>query len=205
MADAKKSGGGTASRSRQATKAGEPSSNKLVKILLMFICCAAAGYFFWTTMQIIETSDDALQQVIMPQPPDPATENEKREIQAAEEGLQNMSKSSSQAMFVALHAETQAKLPVDLPTSLVRRDPTPDPVPGEIVVEPDPPAVTVVILYMDEADKVRVANANVDGKEGVLLKVGTKFAEGKARVTKIDEKGVTFVWMRKSILAPAPK
>jgi hypothetical protein len=199
MADAKKSGGGAASRSRQAVKTGEPSSKKLFKILMMLICCAGAGYFFWTTMQIIEMSDDALQQVVRPQPPDPATENEKHEIQAAEEGIQNMSKSASQAMFVALHAETQSKYPLDLPTSLVRPDPTPGPVGPEVVVEPDPPLVTVRAIYMDE--NVQMAMASVDGEEGVLLKVGTKFSEGKARVTKIDAKGVTFVWMRKSFQA----
>ena len=194
MADsssARKSGG--AQRSRQAARTGESSTTKLLKLLAMVICCAGAGYFFWTNLQIINANDDAISMARMPQAPDQGMENEKKEIEEAEDGLQNVTKSSSQAMQVALLAEVQNRYPLDLPTSLVS---TPSVAIELAPVEPDPPSVTVVAIMITDTD--RVAMVNVDGENGILMRQGTSFSEGKARITKIDEKGVTFTWMRKN-------
>ena len=188
---AKKTGG--AQRSRQAAKTGESSTAKLLKVLLLVICCAGAGYFFWNNLQIIDSNENAVSLARMPQPPDPAMETEKQEIAAAEEGLQNMTKSSSQAMQVALLAEVQNRYPLDLPASLVTTSST---VIELAPIEPDPPMVTVVAIMITDTD--RVAMVNVDGENGILMRQGTRFSEGKARITKIDEKGVTFSWMRKN-------
>jgi hypothetical protein len=159
----------------------------------MIVCCAGAAYFFWSNLQIIDANENAANLARMPQPPDPATESEKKEIAEAEEGLQTVTKSSSQAMQVALLAEVQSKYPLDLPASLVAAR-----VETGVVdyIEPDPPMVTVVAIMITDTD--RIALVNVDGEQGVLVRQGTRFSEGKARITKIDAKGVTFTWMRKN-------
>jgi hypothetical protein len=173
---------------------GEPSSKKLLRILVMLVCCAGAGYFFWTTRQVIEENEYSLEEASRPQPPDPASEAEKSEIVAAEEGLENLSKSSSQAMQVALYAEVQNKYPIDLPSSLVAVAPVASGI-VEAPVEPDPPMVTVEgILIMDD---YKVALVRVDGENSTQLKVGDRFSENKARVTNIDAKGLDYIWMRK--------
>ena len=187
---AKKSGG---AHGRQAGKTGENSTAKLVMMVVMVICCAATGYFFWTNLQIIDANENAISQARMPKPPDPATESEKKDIEATEEGLRNTTKSSSQAMHVALLAEVQSRYPLDLPVSLVA---SPSASIADVVIEPDPPMLTVVAIMITDNDKV--ALVNVDGDEGVLVRQGTKFSEGKARITKIDAKGVTFSWMKKN-------
>jgi hypothetical protein len=175
---------------------GESSSKKLLRVLLMLICCAGAGYFFWTTMQIIENNEYSLDEAARPQPPDPVAEAEKGEIGAAEEGLQNLSRSSSQAMRVALLAEVQNKYPIDLPESLVVTNTGPVTADAP-VVEPDPPDVTIEAIMITDSDKV--ALVRVDGEEGVLLRSGSRFSENKARITNIDAKGLDFIWMRKKI------
>ena len=191
LSSAKKSGG--AQRGRQAAKAGESSSAKLLRVLLLLICCVGAGYFFWSNMQIVDANERAINRAQMPQPPDPAMEAEKEEIGVAEEGMHNVTRSSSHAMQVALLAEVQSKYPLDLPSSLVASS-------SAIVelapIEPDPPMVTVVAIMITETD--RVAMVNVDGEEGILMRQGTRFSEGSATITKIDEKGVTYTWRRRN-------
>ena len=172
---------------------GESSTAKLLKVLLLVICCAGSGYFFWTNLQIIDANENAINQARMPQPPDPVMETEKREIGEAEEGLENVTRASSNAMQVALLAEVQSRYPLDLPTSLVASTPA---VLELEVIEPDPPMVTVVAIMITDTD--RVALVNVDGEHGILMRQGTRFSEGQARITNIDEKGVTFSWMRKN-------
>jgi len=194
MADspsARKSGG--AQKSRQSGKTGETSAAKLIKILVMVICCAGTFYVFWTNLQIIQENENALYGAREPQPPDPVAETEKNEIEVAEEGLQNMTRSSSHAMQIALMAEVQSKYPLDLPTSLVASSSVAiDLAP----IEPDPPRVTVVAIMITDTD--RIAMLTVDGEEGLLMREGARFSDGKARITKIDAKGVTFSWMRKN-------
>jgi len=185
---------GDIQKSRQAAQTGESGTAKLLRILVMFICCAGTVYFFWTNLQIIKANEEALMQAGLPQPPDPVAEAEKKEIEAAEEGLQTITRSSTNAMQVALLAEVQSNYPLDLPISLVAM---PSSSTMEFVpIEPDPPRVTVVAIMITDND--RIALLNVDGEEGVLVRQGTKFSENKARITKIDAKGVTFSWMRKN-------
>jgi hypothetical protein len=146
-------------------------------------------------MQLIQSADDALQNVSMPQPPDPATEGEKNDIATAEEGLHNLSTSSMRAMQTALMAETQGRLPLDLPVTLVVTTPV-FVEPGEIPVEPEPPSLTVVAVMITDTDSA--ALVSVDGEQDILVRKGTKFSEGTATITKIDAKGVTFTWRKKS-------
>ena len=184
-----------AAKSRQAARGGEGGSRKLLLSLLLLICCGAAGYFTWSTLQLLQSADDSLQTFMMPQPPDPAAEVEKNEIATAEEGLNNLSTSSTRAMQTALMAETQSRLPVDVPTTLVAEALV---IPGteEIIIEPEPPSLTVVAVMITDTDSA--ALINVDGEQDILVRKGTKFSEGTATITKIDAKGVTFTWRKKS-------
>ena len=194
MADstsAKKSG--APQRSRSAAKPGESSSGKLIKILLLIICCVGAGYFFWTNLQIIDASENAISLAQMPQPPDPVMENEKREIEVAEEGLQNVLRSSTHAMQLALLAEVQGRHPLDLSSSLMT---SPAAGPEFVEIEPDPPMVTVLAIMITDTD--RIALLNIDGEQGILMRQGARFSEGQATLTQIDERGVTFTWRRRN-------
>jgi hypothetical protein len=185
-----------AAKSRQAARGGEGGSRKLIVSMLLLICCCGAGYFTWSTLQLLEGADDALQTVSMPQPPDPAAEVEKTEITTAEEGLNNLSTSSTRAMQTALLAETQNRSPIDLPLTLVVSYPTPGPGPIEIPIEPEPPSLTVVAVMITDTDSA--ALISVDGERDILVRKGTKFSEGTATITKIDAKGVTFKWRKKN-------
>jgi len=195
MAEAKKTTT-SVSRSKQSQRMGEPASKKLLRIVLMLLCCSGSVYFFWTTMQLLTATEEQINisqsQIAVP---DPAAETEKQEIATAESGLSNLSKASSQAMRVAQLAEVQSKYPIDIPISLVATQPVNAGV-AEVVIEPDPPMVTVVAIMITETDKV--ALVNIDGETGVLVRQGAKFSDGTARITKIDAKGVTFIWKKKS-------
>jgi hypothetical protein len=184
-----------AAKSRQAAKGGEDNSRKLMLSMLLLVCCCGAGYFTWSTRQLVRNADDALETVSQPQPPDPVAEAEKNEIATAEEGLNNLSTSSTRAMQTALMAETQGRLPLDLPMTLVVSTPV---VVGidEIPIEPEPPSLTVVAVMITDTDSA--ALVSVDGEQDILVRKGTKFSEGTATITKIDAKGVTFTWRKKS-------
>ena len=69
--------------------------------------------------------------------------------------------------------------------------------------EPDPPTMRVKAVMITDSDSVAIVDVDaIDGSEtGLLVRRGSKFSGGTARVTKIDSKGVTFTWMKKSILA----
>jgi hypothetical protein len=146
-------------------------------------------------LQLLQSADDVLQVALMPQPPDPEAEVEKNEIVTAEEGLNNLSTASTRAMQTALLAETQNRFPLDIPATL-GPSAQPDPVLGEIVIEPDPPSLTVVAVMITDTDSA--ALINVDGEQDILVRKGTKFSEGTATITKIEAKGVTFTWRKKS-------
>ena len=175
---------------------GEPQTAKLAKVLLMTICCAAAGYLFRTNLQLTYARDDAVLRAAIAQLPDPVAQAQTREIEAIEDELRNMSKSSSQASRLAMLAEARGKYPLDVPASLT--DPFSAPV-AEFTFEPDPPFVRVTAVMITDFD--RIALLNVDGEEGIMVRQGAVFSDGRARITRIDEKGVTFSWIGKDYRA----
>ncbi|MDR3280834.1 MAG: hypothetical protein LBT23_10005 [Synergistaceae bacterium] len=198
MAEVKKTTAAS-SRSKQTQRMGEPASRKLIRIVLLIACCAGSVYFFLTTMQML---DDTKNNIVNVQSegmtPDPEVEQEKQVIAAAEVGLANLNKASSQAMRIASIAESQGNYPIGPPTQVIPQVVSIAPG-GEVIAEPDPPMVTVVAIMITDSDKV--ALLNIDGEEGVLVRQGSKFTGGTAstaRITKIDAKGVTFTWMKKS-------
>jgi hypothetical protein len=187
----------TGASSKAKQKMGrEQNTKKLLRLIVMMLCCAGSGYFFWTTMQILQTNDMNLARTLDSQPPDPALETEKNEITATEEGLTNLSKSSSQVMRMALLAEIQRKYPLDLSVSL-----TPAFVQTatgeEVVVEPDPPMLIVSAVMIADGNHVSVID---DGGTRVIRK-GTKlFDDQSGTVQEITREGVIFRWKGKRYL-----
>jgi hypothetical protein len=200
MADspASRKSAAAAAKSRQVARGGEGSSRKLILSMLLFLCCCFAGYFTWGTLQLLQHADDALQSVLTPQEPDSSAEDEKNEVAMAEKGLNNLSQASTRAMQTALMAETQNRHPVDLPVALVAAAPIVTTI-GEIPAAPDPPSLVVIAVMITDTDSA--ALVSVDGDQDILVRKGTKFSEGKAAITKIDAKGVTFTWRKKSYRA----
>ena len=200
MADSSSSrkAGGAASRSRQTAMRGEASGQKALRVIVMLICCGVAGFLLWNNLQIVAQSEEAIENASRAQPHDPAMKKEEEEIGDVEKGIQSMAYVSKNTMTVALHAETQNKFPLDVEESLISGRPIPSENVGIVLPppEPDPPTVSVTAIMITDTDKV--ALMNVDGEQGILMRQGSKFSEGKARITKIDAKGVTFTWMRKS-------
>ncbi|MDR1137125.1 MAG: hypothetical protein LBK91_02270 [Synergistaceae bacterium] len=186
---------GNLPKTRQKT-GGEQNAKKLLRVLVMLLCCAGSGYFFWTTMQILQANDMNLAEASIPKPPDPALETEKNEIAETEEGLTNLSKSSSQVMRMALLAEVQRNFPLDLPSSLapaVVRDEV-----GEVVVvEPDPPMVTVSAIMITDGSQVSVVD---DGNTRVIRKGAKLFDDQSGTVQEINREGVIFRWKGKRYL-----
>jgi hypothetical protein len=176
---------------------GEQNTKKLLRLLVMILCCAGSGYFFWTTMQVLQTTEMQLAETSTPKPPDPALETEKNEIAATEDGLTNLSKSSSQVMRMALLAEVQQNHPIDLPATL-----TPAVVQttgGEevIVVEPDPPMLTVSAVMITDGSQVSVID---DGSTRVIRKGARLFDDQSGTVQEIKREGVIFRWKGKRYL-----
>ena len=193
MADSSSRKSGGAQRSRQVPKTGEKSSSKLIRVGMLLICCLGAGYFFWSNMNIIDANENAAARSRMAQPPDPAMEAEKVEIETAEQGMENITRASN-AMQLALLAEVQGRYPLDLPSSLTS---TASSATEIAPIEPDPPYVTVVAIMITDNDRVAVVNVSGEG-EGILMRQGARFSDGTATLTTIDEKGVTFTWRRRN-------
>jgi predicted ribosome-associated RNA-binding protein Tma20 len=187
---------GASSKAKQKI-GGEQNTKKLLRLLVVMLCCVGSGYFFWTTMQILQTNEMNLAEASVPKPPDPTLETEKNEIASVEDGLTNLSKSSSQVMRMALQAEVQRNNPVDLPTTL-----TPQVIsaPGGeevIVVEPDPPMLTVSAVMITDGSQVSVVD---DGSTRVIRNGAKLFDDQSGTVQEIKREGVIFRWKGKRYL-----
>ena len=186
---------------------GKKRSGALLAILLLFACCAASFYIYMNTMQTIRNRDsDLLGDMPMP---DMESLSEAKELEATGEEFTSMGRATSMVMQTALLAEISGKYPVAQPATLI--PPVVESVgdaegagsSAEAIVEdaqefePDPPQVTVVAIMISGQD--RIAMVDILGEEaGMIVRQGTKFSGGEARITKIDEKGVTFTWMGQS-------
>jgi hypothetical protein len=189
---------GIPSKSSAATtraRAARPSKiGQIVVLLLLFVCFAASLYFFKQTMDAVSSSQDT------PDPPPPVAskevQDESNEVDKLGGDLSGMAMSTSLAMQTADMAEQIGRLPVASPSTL---SPPPPPPSMQEVYEPDPPVMRVKAVMITDSDSVAVVD--IDGEErGLIIRRGSKFSNGTARVTKIDSKGVTFTWMKKSYL-----
>ncbi|MDR3332082.1 MAG: hypothetical protein LBT08_05585 [Synergistaceae bacterium] len=125
-------------------------------------------------------------------------DNEIVDIGETESDVTGISRASTMVMQTALLAEVSGRYPV-APASVLAPPPPPTSIslPSVEVIEPDPPEVTVIAIMITDSDKV--AMVDVLGEVGgLIVRQGSSFAGGTAKVTKIDAKGVTFIWMKKS-------
>jgi len=183
---------GTATRSK-TPKQGR--AGQLLVLILLMGCCFGSFYLFRDTMLLV----DEAQRPNPPEPPQPNAEviAESKEVQQLAGDLTGVGKATNFAMQTALMAEVHSGYPVASPSILTPPLPPPDPNP-QPVYEPVPPEVKVLAVMITDADSVAMIDIT-GGDAGLVVRRGSKFLDGEARVTKIDSKGVTFTWMKKSI------
>jgi hypothetical protein len=184
----------------QKSRSQKPARTKqMLVVLFLFVCCAASFYFFREVMSMSGTDNFDLDPAA-PAEPSPEARAEKEEIVKTTEDLSGMMESDRLVMQTALLAEAASKYPVAAATVLSPQAPEPVPAPDPNplpVEEPTPPQVTVLGVLSTEGENV--AMIDVLGEDsGLIIRNGSMFADGTARVTKIDSKGVTFVWRKKS-------
>ena len=170
---------------------------QLLLILILIICCALSFYFFKNTMALVDDQMFVDQEITEPNI-ELATET--KDIQETADNLTSITRASGMAMQTALLAEVSGKYPV-APTTLlmppVIDTPSGPQIVEEIPLEPEPPLVTVLAVMITDSDKVAMLDvAGEDG--GLIVRQGSSFSNGTAKVTKIDSKGVTFTWMKKN-------
>lgn len=188
---------------------GKKRTGALLAILILFLSCAASFFVYMNTIRAIRERDGGL----LAETPEPDVESlaEAKELETTSDEYANMGRAVSMAMQTALLAELSGKYPVAPPAALIpsaadpsggtgggTSEPASENIPQEF--EPDPPQVTVTAIMISGPD--RIAMIDVPGEEmGMVVRPGAKFSGGAARITKIDEKGVTFTWMGKSYTA----
>ena len=167
-----------------------------VMILLLLGCCGASIYFFMQSFDLIDSGGaDSFQ---APPMPDTTAVEEGKQLDGTTGELSIIGKATSLAMQTAELAENSGKYPLGTAESLAPPIVIPvSPDAGDVIIEPDPPQVTVIAIMITDKDKIAMIDILGEGG-GVIVRQGSKFAEGSARVTKIDAKGVTFTWMKKS-------
>jgi hypothetical protein len=193
---AKKSTGLSPKSSAAATRTRAAKQSKMgqyVILLFLLICFMASLYIFKQTLDSAEEASNLPQH--SPSPPSEAVVKESQQIEQLGADLTGMTMSTTLAMQTAGMAEQIGRLPVA--SSAALSPPPPPPTFQEEIIEPDPPAVRVKAVMITEGDSVAIID--IEGEEsGLLVRRGSKFSNGTARVTKIDSKGVTFTWMKKS-------
>ncbi|MDR0615181.1 MAG: hypothetical protein LBG29_00075 [Synergistaceae bacterium] len=176
------------------TRAAKQSKRGQIAILLFLLMCFVASlYVFKMTMDSAAISSNLPEP--RPSEPSDAIVKESAEVEKLGSDFSGMTMSTTLAMQTAGMAEQIGRLPVASPATL--SPPPPPPAFQEEAYEPDPPVIRVKAVMITEGDSMAIID--VEGEEsGLLVRRGSKFSNGDARITKIDSKGVTFTWMRKS-------
>jgi hypothetical protein len=179
-----------------AQSGGKKRAGALLAILFLFACCASSVYVCVNVTRMVRERESGL--MIVTQAPDLSGISEASELQTTSDEFTSMGRVTSMVTQTALLAEISGKNPVARPTELVPRiDYEATRVETPLALEPDPPLVTVIAIMISGQDKI--AMVNIMGEDtGLVIRQGTKFSGGEARITKIDEKGVTFTWKKKS-------
>jgi hypothetical protein len=183
----KPSAAATRTRAARQSKRGQ-----IVILLFLLMCFAASLYVFKMTMDSAAISSNLPEP--RPSEPSDAVVKESTEVEKLGSDFSGMTMSTTLAMQTAGMAEQIGRLPVASPATLSPPLPPPDPSPE---YEPDPPVIRVKAVMITEGDSVAIIDVEGD-ESGLLVRRGSKFSNGDARITKIDSKGVTFTWMRKS-------
>lgn len=185
-----------------SSKGGKNRTASLIIILLLLLLCAGSFYGYMLTMKMMDENESTLHADVPL--PDMKSIEEAKELEKTADEYASMGTATTLAMQTALLAEISGRFPVGEASELVviaeAAEASERAALGEeepVVIEPDPPQVTVLAIMIAGQD--RIAMVDIFGEDtGLVVRQGTKFSEGDARITKIDEKGVTFTWMGKS-------
>lgn len=187
----------TSSGSKAKRAPGEKRTKQLLLILVLLMCCVASGYLFKATLKIMGERDNIVPDIAAV--PDVATTAESKEVQDTEASMRLLGRANNDIMQTANFAQQAGNFPMAPVTALNRVFPAPliSANPLDEPEEPDPPKVSVLAVMIK--DKDRVAMVDVEGEYGgLIVRVGSTFSDGAVKITKIDSKGVTFTWMKKS-------
>ncbi len=193
------------SSSKNKPGAGESRLTQLLVLLLLGICCFASFYLYNGTTKLVQGSYSSLPDASAIQI-DTTTQTESQEVKETENAVSSLGKASSQVMQSAMLAEVSGKQPFGTASSLASAQAAANLAAAgvEQIEEPQPPTVTVVAVMIKGSDKV--AMIDVEGQEGgLVVREGSKFSDGSARITKINPEGVKFTWMKKSYEAAMPR
>lgn len=183
------------SSSKSAHQTGKKQLFSIVMILILFLACAVTGYFLMSARDLVAEKED-IENAEPLTVPDTQMDADAKAVEVAGQDVQTLDATASVAVQTAQHAEISGKFPIGPQMALFSDRPIDLGLPSDYI-EPDPPQVSVVGIMVTE--KNRIAMLNILGEDDAkVVRVGTKFADGAARVTKIDKKGVTFTWMKKS-------
>lgn len=183
--------------------AGDSRVTQLIVLLLLGACCFTSFYLYRGTAKLVQGGYSP--------PPnlgliDPTTQAEKQEVEETGSAVSSLGRASSQVMQSAMLAEISGKQPFGTANSLVASHSPADLfLSGDgLAEEPQPPVVSLVAVMIQGAEKV--AMIDVEGEDGgLVVREGSKFSEGSARITKINPEGVKFTWMRKSYEVAIPR
>jgi hypothetical protein len=177
-------------------RAERKRTGALSAILLLLVCCAAGFYIHMDVTRAIRAIEsDSLSDTVGP---DLESVSEAGELRKTGDELESISQAASAVTQAALLAEISGRNPIAQPAELARQSTGSEAVLEEAPwLELEPPQVTIVAVMISGQDKI--AMVNVLGEDtGLVVRQGTKFSGGEAMVTRIDESGVTFTWMKKS-------
>lgn len=174
----------------------------VVGILALIAACAASGWSYYRVMSIANDVSELQEPMALGAEAESVKESEQLDAISAE--FVKMNSLSASSMQTALLAEISSRHPVALAASLFRGDGASGLYGSDVAsqttpqdLELDPPQVSVVAIMISGKDKI--AMINVLGEDtGLVVKQGSPFSAGTARITKIDEQGVSFRWMDKT-------
>lgn len=190
----------SSAKGKQVT--GDSRVTQLMILLLLGACCFASFYLYKGTTKLVQTDHSSPPTVL----PDTSIRSESQEVQETENAVSSLGKASSQVMQSAMLAEISGRQPFGTANLLVASQSASalSLAGGDYEEEPQPPAVSVVAVMIKGAEKV--AMIDIEGEDGgLVVREGSKFSEGSAKITKINPEGVRFTWMKKSYEVAIPR
>lgn len=182
---------------------GENRLTQFLVLLMLAGCCFGSFYLYRNTSRLVEDAYSS--------PPvsaalgtDAQTETESKDVDETEQAVSSLGRASSQVMQSARLAEISGRQPFGTTSALVAVSTGSGAITSDVIEEPLPPNVTIVAIMIKGSE--RVAMIDVDGEEGgLVVRQGSKFSGGEARITQINPEGVKYTWMRKSYEVGIPR
>jgi len=199
---------GRAGKKSSSSSKGKPGlkenrATQFLTLLLLAGCCFASVFLYLGTTKLVQGAYSTPPTVSTAA--DANTAAESKEVQDTQDAVASLGRASSQVAQSAMLAEISGRKPFGTPASLVAsQGGASAALSGVIIEEEQPPTVKVVAVMIKGTD--RIAMIDVDGEEGgLVVRQGSKFSEGKARITQINPEGVKFTWMKKNYEVSMPR